>query len=114
MQLLRGTEASIWLEAEYLMKMFLSLFAVCVVASGLAIGQSNAQSSDATNPNANRAAAPPVAQSDDSAPRRDHNWGWIGLLGLAGLAGLGGRRRADQQVSRDRAYSGPDQVRRAG
>ena len=96
------------------MKMFLSLLAVCVVASGLAIAQSNAQSSDAANSNANRAAAPTVTQTDDSAPRKDHNWGWIGLLGLAGLAGLGGRRRADQQVGKDRAYSGPEQVRRAG
>ena len=94
------------------MKMLLAMFAVCVLASGMAIAQSNAQSSNSADPN--RAAAPPVSQTDDNAPRRDHNWGWIGLLGLAGLAGLGGRRRVDHQVTKDRAYSGPEQVRRAG
>jgi len=95
------------------MKTLLAIFAVCVLVSGMAIAQSNAQSSDANN--SIRATSPPVAQTDDTAPRRDHNWGWIGLLGLAGLAGLGGRRsRVDHQVTKDRAYSGPEQVRRAG
>jgi MYXO-CTERM domain-containing protein len=46
----------------------------------------------------------------DAAPRRESNWGWIGLLGLAGLAGLRGRRDTRVVTEDDRARSGPRRV----
>lgn len=75
------------------MKKILSVCAIFVLGSTLALAQSKDQPTTATPDN--RATAPNGARYDDTSPRhRDQNWGWIGLLGLAGLAGL--RRRGHE------------------
>lgn len=74
------------------MKKPLSICAIWVLGSTLALAQSNNQ--PATTPD-DRATAANTTRYEDRSPRRD--WGWIGLLGLAGLAGL--RRRRHEPVT---------------
>jgi hypothetical protein len=64
------------------MTKLLSLFAILTMAATLAFGQ--AADKPASTTDSQDANAPRAARTDDTQ-RKDHNWGWIGLLGLAGL-----------------------------
>ena len=66
-----------------LMKNFLRLSALLVLASATVLAQNDRPASDTRPDNSSR--------NDDG--REHHNYGWIGLLGLAGLAGL--RRKSE-------------------
>ena len=86
------------LEMTNKMKKLLSVCAVFVLGTTLALAQSSDQPATATDNN--RTTATDVSRNPDVAPRRAENrdWGWIGLLGLLGLAGL--KRRSSYDSSR--------------
>jgi MYXO-CTERM domain-containing protein len=80
------------------MTKLLWLLAVLTMAATLAFGQAADRPASTTD---RQDANAPAATRTDDAPRKDHNWGWIGLLGLAGLAGLRGHHERDVR-NRDR------------
>ena len=93
------------------MKRLGSVFAMFVLAAGLAAAQTDQPATSTDNNKASQADR--AATNNPVTPRSDNrDWGWIGLLGLAGLAGLRRRQEVHDVRPRTSTYSDTENVRR--